>query len=123
MNKPTDKELTILQILWQRGTATVREVHEAMNQNSEVGYTTTLKLMQIMNEKGIVSRTKRGKTHIYRAVLSEENTQQHLLDKLLNTAFKGSAAQMVMQLLDSEKTSKKELEEIRRFIREIDKDK
>ena len=88
--KPTESELEILQVLWNRETASVREVHEELVKSKDVGYTTTLKLMQIMHEKGLVKRDDSLKTHIYQAAVSREKTQKHLLGKMINTLFGGS---------------------------------
>jgi predicted transcriptional regulator len=114
--KPTESELEILQVLWQRGKATVREVHEELATTKDAGYTTTLKLMQIMNEKGLVNRDGSSKTHIYEAAVSKETTQQHLVGKMVNTLFNGSASQLVMRALGNSKPSKKEIEEIQKLI-------
>ncbi len=119
-NKPTEKELEILQVLWAHGPSTVRTVNERLASHREIGYTTTLKLMQIMFDKGLVSRKKDGKTHIYAAEVSEEKTQKQLMDQLLDTAFKGSAMKLVMHALGNEKTSKKELEEIRNYLDKLE---
>ncbi len=118
--KPTEKELEILQVLWTQGPATVRAVNDRLGKGREIGYTTTLKLMQIMFDKGLVSRQKEGKTHIYSAEISEEKTQNQLLDRLLDTAFKGSAMKLVMQALGHKKPSKEELEEIRKYIDQLE---
>ncbi|MDX1907593.1 MAG: BlaI/MecI/CopY family transcriptional regulator [Bacteroidia bacterium] len=114
--KPTDAELEILQVLWRHGPSTVRFVNDQMSQQREIGYTTTLKLMQIMAEKGLLYRDTRDKTHVYHAQVSQADTQQQLLDRLLDSAFQGSAMNLVMQALGSHKTSPAELEEIRRFL-------
>lgn len=114
--KPTESELEILQVLWQRGKATVREVHEELAATKDAGYTTTLKLMQIMNEKGLVKRDDSNKTHIYEAAVSKEKTQQHLVGKLVNSMFDGSASQLLMRALGNSKPSKKEIEEIQKLI-------
>ena len=114
--KPTESELEILQVLWKKGLATVREVHEELAALKDAGYTTTLKLMQIMNEKGLVQRDDSSKTHIYEAIVSKEKTQQHIVGKLMNTLFDGSASQLVMRALGGSKPSKKELEEIQKLI-------
>ena len=119
---PTNGELEILQILWKHGPSTVRFVNEQLSQEKEVGYTTTLKLMQIMNEKGILSRTREGKTHIYQTELSEGETQKRLVDKLLDTAFQGSAMKLVMQALGNRASSNEELQEIRRFLDQLSED-
>ena len=118
--KPTNKELEVLVVLWEFGPSTVRTVHEKLESDHQVGYTTTLKIMQIMHEKGLLSRIKEGKTHIYSPDVSEEVTQNQLLGKLLNTAFRGSASQMVMQLLGNSKSTPEELEEIRTFLDNLD---
>jgi BlaI family penicillinase repressor len=119
-NKPTDGELEILGVLWDKGSGTVRQVNEKLNQIRPVGYTTTLKQMQLMHEKGMLSRTKSGKTHIYQSLISQDETQANLVDKLLDTAFKGSAMKLVIQALGSHKTSKEELDEIRDFLDTLD---
>ena len=109
--KPTESELEILQILWEKGVATVREVHERLAVTKDVGYTTTLKLMQIMNEKGIVKRDDSMRTHIYQAAVNKEKTQKHLLNKMISTLFGGSSTQLVIQALgdDNHKTSQEEI--------------
>ncbi|MGD1842763.1 MAG: BlaI/MecI/CopY family transcriptional regulator [Thermonemataceae bacterium] len=120
--KPTDSELDILQVLWQHGASSVRFVNEQINEKLEkkVGYTTTLKLLQILHEKGIVKRDESAKSHLYEAAISEQATQQALLDKFLNVTFKGSARDLVMQALGNKKTSKEELEEIRQFLDKLE---
>ncbi|MEO1053422.1 MAG: BlaI/MecI/CopY family transcriptional regulator [Bacteroidota bacterium] len=120
--KPTEKELEILQALWSMGPSTVRAVNEFLSVSNAVGYTTTLKLMQIMFDKGILDRKKQGKTHVYQPLISEETTQQQLLDKLLNTAFRGSAMKLVMQALGNQKSSKKELDQIRAYLDKLEDD-
>ncbi|MEQ8927473.1 MAG: BlaI/MecI/CopY family transcriptional regulator [Fulvivirga sp.] len=114
--KPTDKELEILQVLWDKGPSTVREVNEQLSQDKEIGYTTTLKFMQIMHEKGIVSRELFGKTHRYTALINKTSIQQTLVEQLMETAFQGSAMKMVMQVLGNKKSSAKELKEIKEYI-------
>ena len=111
--KPTESELEILQVLWTRGLASVREVHEELALTKDVGYTTTLKLMQIMQEKGLVKRDDSVKTHIYQAAVSREKTQKHLLGKMIDGLFGGSSTQLVLQALGNHKASAQELEEIR----------
>lgn len=118
--KPTDSELEILNYLWQAGPSTVRAVHDALSATKDVGYTTTLKLMQIMHDKGLLYRTEQGRSHIYVALLGKEETQQNLLGKLVETAFQGSAAQMVMQALGNHSTSKEELDEIRALLNNLE---
>jgi BlaI family transcriptional regulator, penicillinase repressor len=114
--KPTESELEILQVLWAKGTASVREVHEELSKSKEAGYTTTLKLMQIMNEKGLVKRDDSIKTHIYQAAVSREKTQKHLLGKMINTLFGGSASELVIQALGNHKASQDELNEIQKIL-------
>jgi len=121
--KPTESELEILQILWKKGSATVRQVNDELSQQKEVGYTTTLKLMQIMHEKNLVTRTEEGRYHIYRAAIEEENTQKLLLDRFIDTAFRGSASRMVMQALGNQSVSKDELDEIKAWIETLENNK
>jgi len=121
MIKPTDSELEILAFLWQNGPSTVRQVHDFLAKTKDAGYTTTLKLMQIMQEKGLLSRTEESRSHIYTAQVSEEETQQSLLGRFVETAFRGSAAQLVMQALGNHKTSTEELDEIRQLLDELEK--
>jgi BlaI family transcriptional regulator, penicillinase repressor len=117
--KPTEGELEILQVLWVKQTATVREVHEELLKNKEAGYTTTLKLMQIMFEKGLVTRDSSSKTHIYQPAVSKEKTQSFLVNKMIDSLFSGSPAQLVMQALGNHKASKEELEEITNFLQSM----
>ena len=117
--KPTEGELEILQVLWDRQSATVRDVHEELSKLKDSGYTTTLKLMQIMFEKGLVTRDSTNKTHIYQPNVSKEKTQNLFLNKIINTLFSGSSAQLVMQALGNHKTSKEELDEIRNYLNSI----
>ncbi len=119
--KPTDSELEILQVLWERGEATVREVHEELLTTKDCGYTTTLKLMQIMFEKGLVTRDDSSRTHIYQANISREKTQQQLVNKMVNTLFSGSHSQLVMQALGSHTPSKEELDEIQQLLNSFKK--
>ncbi len=121
--KPTDSELEILQHLWAHGPCTVREVNDALSSEKEVGYTTTLKLMQIMAEKGLVSRILEGKTHIYEACVTQENTQQVMLDRVANTVFGGSMSRLVMQALGGTKASSDELRQIREMLDKLEGDK
>ena len=116
VTKPTEGELEILQILWLKGKATVREVHEVILETKEAGYTTTLKLMQIMHEKGLVSRDDSAKTHIYTPSISKEKTQSQFLRKMITNLFGGSSTQLVMQALGSQSPSKEELEEIQQLL-------
>lgn len=119
--KPTESELEILQVLWQKGTASVREVHEELAKSKDVGYTTTLKLMQIMFEKGLVRRDATFKTHIYEAQVSRDKTQKHLLNKMIDTLFGGSPTQLVLQALGNHKASDEELEEIQQLLNNLKK--
>jgi len=114
--KPTDSELEILQVLWEKDQASVREVHQELLRSKDVGYTTTLKLMQIMYEKGLVKRDDSFKTHIYQASVSKEKTQRHLLGRMINNLFGGSSAELVLQALGNHKASAAELDEIQRLL-------
>jgi predicted transcriptional regulator len=117
--KPTESELEILQVLWDRDLASVREVHEELIKSKDVGYTTTLKLMQIMHEKGLVKRDDSFKTHIYQAAVSKEKTQKHLLGKMINSLFGGSPTELVLQALGNHKASPEELEEIQQLLNNL----
>jgi len=122
--RPTDGELSILRILWQRGPSTVRQVHEQLaRERPAAGYTTALKLLQIMAEKGLVDRDERDRTHVYRARLSEETTQRQLVRDLLDRAFGGSAGKLVMQALATKRASAEELKDIRQAIDDARHDK
>ncbi len=114
--RPTDTELAILGVLWECGPSTVRDVHEALANTQSVGYTTVLKLMQIMTEKGLVSRDESNRAHVYEAALSQDHTQRHLVGDLLDRAFSGSTSQLVLQALASHPADSEELDEIRRII-------
>src|SRR3954471_2138689 len=103
--KPTEGELEILQVLWERGNATVREVHETILKTKEAGYTTTLKLMQIMFEKGLVTRDDSAKTHIYQPNVTKERTQNQFVNRMINGLFQGSSSQLIMQALGSHSPS------------------
>jgi predicted transcriptional regulator len=118
IRKPTDAELAILRVLWNRGPSTVREVHDIAARDRSLAYTTTLKLLQIMTEKGLTVRTEEGRSHIYAASLGEQETQRRLLDDLVDRAFAGSAAKLVMQALDTRPASAAERREIQRLIQE-----
>ena len=117
--KPTDAELAILSVLWQRGQSTVREVMDELSATKPTGYTTVLKLMQIMTEKGLVKRDESGRTHIYRPAAPAERTQKHLVREIVNRAFQGSSQKLVMQALSDRRISKQELDEIRRLLDEL----
>jgi len=114
--EPTKAELEILQILWEFGPSTVRFVNDKLNEQKEVIYTSTLKQMQILTEKGILKRDESQMKHIYIPVEAEEKTKVQLLDRFVNTLYKGSASQLMMQLLGNEKTSKAEIEEIKKLL-------
>jgi predicted transcriptional regulator len=123
MSKPiktTEKELEILQIVWERKTASVKDIHADMGGDVQNGYTTILKLMQIMHDKGLLSRQKSGKLHIYRAVPSRETTREQLLDKMIHTVFQGSASKLVLSALGNQKSTKEELREIREYLEKLE---
>ncbi|MGB0839081.1 MAG: BlaI/MecI/CopY family transcriptional regulator [Chitinophagales bacterium] len=124
--KPTESELGILQVLWQNGASTVRFVNEVLNKNrgatDTVGYTTTLKLMQIMLKKELLKRNANSRTHIYEANITEEDTQKSLLNKFLKTTFRGSTSTLIMQALGNHKTSSEEIQEIRNFLDQLEED-
>lgn len=133
--KPTESELEILQLLWELGPSTVRQVNECLNdpktasRNSrrstgparEVGYTTTLKIMQIMYEKGLVSRQEDGRTHIYTAAVGEQDTQSALLQQFVDSTFRGSAMKLVMQALGNHDASQEEIDEIKTLLAQLEK--
>ncbi len=119
--KPTESELEILQILWTKGLATVREVHEELSKTKDAGYTTTLKLMQIMHEKGLVKRDDSMRTHVYQAAVNKEKTQKHLLGKMIDSLFGGSPTQLVIQALGEHKASPDELEKIQALLNDLKK--
>jgi BlaI family penicillinase repressor len=114
--RPTDTELAILRVLWARGASTVRQVHEVLLRERPTAYTTALKMLQIMTEKGLVRRDETDRTHIYQAKLTEEQTQRQLVRDLLDRAFGGSASKLVMQALAAKRASSEELGEIRKLI-------
>ena len=117
--RPTESELEILQVLWEKESATVRMVHEELAKIKDSGYTTTLKLMQIMFEKGLVSRDDSNKTHIYQPAISREKTQKQFLNKMINTLFAGSSTNLVLQALGGHTTSEAELEKIQLLINDL----
>ncbi len=114
--RPTDAELAILRVLWERGPSTVRQVHEILSEQRPMGYTTVLKLLQIMTEKALVQRDESSRTHVYVARYSEEHTQRQLVGDLLDRAFGGSSTKLVMQALAARKATPEELSEIRRLL-------
>ena len=119
-SRPTDRELTILRILWDNGPCTVREVNEAMNEDQDTGYTTTLKLMQIMADKGLLRRDESQFKHVYKPAMTEEKAQKLLVGELLEKAFSGSAEKLVMRALSAKKVSAKELTKIRKMLDEFE---
>ena len=114
--RPTDAELAILRILWERGASTVRQVHDALARERPAAYTTALKMLQIMREKGLVRRDDRDRTHIFHPRLTEEQTQRQLVRDLLDRAFGGSASKLVVQALSARRATEEELGEIRKLI-------
>ena len=119
---PTPVELDILRILWQHGPSTVRDVYSHMSKDREMAYTTTLKMLQIMTEKGLVEREEAGKAHIYTARQNEERTQRSMVGEFMDRAFGGAAQKLVMQALTSRKTSPEELAEIRRLLDRLEEE-
>jgi BlaI family transcriptional regulator, penicillinase repressor len=120
--KPTDSELAILRVLWRSGPATVRAVHDELNRTQETGYTTVLKLLQIMTEKGLVKRDESERSHVYKPAFSEERVQRQLVGHLLERAFGGSAQKLVLQALAAKKSSAADLAEIRKLLDEMEGD-
>jgi predicted transcriptional regulator len=114
--RPTDAELALLCVLWERGPSTVRQVHDVVSEGRALAYTTTLKLLQIMTEKGLVRRQEQGRSHVYQARFAEEETQRRLVGDLLDRAFGGSAAKLVLQALAARRASPEDLREIRALI-------
>jgi predicted transcriptional regulator len=121
---PTPSEMEILTLIWEFGPSKVKKINDVLNENSEkkIGYTTTLKLMQIMIEKKLLNRVKDGSSHIYSVATDQESSQKQLVKKLIDTVFGGSKLNLVMQLLDNRKTDKKEIEEIYSFLNKIKED-
>ena len=120
MPRPTDAELAILRVLWRRGPSTVRRVQEALEESQPTGYTTALKLLQIMAAKGLVDRDESQRSHVFRARSGEDETQKQLVRDLMERAFGGSAQRLVMQALSSRRATAEELESIRRLIDELE---
>jgi BlaI family penicillinase repressor len=114
--KPTESELEILQVIWKKGQCTVRDVHEELAKNKDAGYTTTLKLMQIMHDKGLVERDTTAKTHLYKAIITREQAQQTALDKIISTVFKGSTSDLVIQALGHHRASREEIDAIKSYL-------
>jgi BlaI family penicillinase repressor len=118
--EPTKSELEILQILWEKGPSTVRAVNDELLKQKDVNYTTTLKLMQIMADKRILKRDESQMKHIYSVVEEEQKTKAHLLDKFVDTMYKGSASKLVMQLLGNKNTTQKELQDIKDLLKKLE---
>ena len=121
--RPTDSELDILRVLWARGPSTVREVQAELERERRVGYTTVLKLMQIMSEKGLVERNESERAHVYTAAIAEERTQRQLVSDLLDRAFGGSATKLMMQALATRKASAEELKQIRALLEKFEQER
>ena len=119
--KPTESELEILSILWDNGPSTVKFINDKLNEKKDVGYTTTLKIMQIMFDKDLLSREKSGRSHIYSTKIKKDQTQGILLEKILETAFAGSASKLVMQAIGRAKTSQKEIDEIKAYLEKFER--
>lgn len=118
--EPTRAELEILQVLWEKGPSTVRAVNDELLKQKDVNYTTTLKLMQIMADKGILNRDETHMKHIYSVAEEEQKTKAHLLDKFVESMYKGSASKLVMQLLGNKKTSAQEMQEIKELLKKLE---
>lgn len=118
--KPTNSELEILQVIWKIGPASVRKVNDILNMEREVGYTTTLKIMQLMNSKGILGRTSEGKKHIYSSNVKEKDIQRGLVKRMINKTFKGSAYNLVMEALGNNRASAEELKSIKELIEKME---
>ena len=120
--RPTEAELEILQVLWSRGDCTVRDVHNVLHLDDGTGYTTALKMLQVMHAKGLVQRDDSQRAHVYRAAVTKERTQKRFLVDLVQRVFDGSSSQLVLHALGSQRTSPEELREIRRLLNTLDKD-
>ena len=118
--KPTASELEILRVLWARGPSTVREVYEALREQKSLGYTTVLKLLQIMTGKGTVRRNEEQRAHVYEACQPAEETKRQLVGDVLHRVFEGSASELMIHALEGRRTSKKELDELRRLLDEYE---
>ena len=121
--KPTESELEILSVLWNEGSATVREIHETISQQRDIGYTTVLKMMQLMYEKGLLTRDESSRAHVYEPAVAETQTQKTMMLDFVDRVFGGSAQKMVMSALESKTTSKEELSEIKRMIETYEEEK
>jgi len=118
---PTESELAVLQILWQEGPSSVRTVNDKLNEHREVGYTTTLKIMQIMTEKGLVTRDTKTRTHIYHSAVKEKETQNSLLQNFIQKTYRGSAMRLVLQALGQENATEEEINELKTIIEKMEK--
>src|SRR6201746_758696 len=118
--KATESELEILQVIWKKDQCSVRDVHEELAKNKDSGYTTTLKLMQIMHDKGLVERDTTAKTHLYKAVITRQQAQQTALNKIISTVFKGSTSDLVIQALGHHRASKDEIDAIKDYLKEVE---
>ncbi len=118
--KPTESELEILQIIWEKGQCSVRDVHDILEKTKDAGYTTTLKLMQIMHDKGLVERDTTAKTHLYKAIITREQAQNTAVNKILATVFNGSSSQLIMQVLSNQQSSKEELDMIKQYLNQLE---
>lgn len=118
--KPTESEMDILKILWEEGDSTVREVHDQLSANKSAGYTTTLKLMQIMHDKGLLNRNDETRSHVYAAAVQKESMQKQVVSKMINGMFKGSSAKLIMHALGNHRASKEEIEEIKKYLDEME---
>lgn len=121
LSKPSDSELEIMQILWEKGPLTVRDVNDLLNLNRRVGYTTTLKIMQIMTEKKLLTRDTGQRSHIYSPTMDPGDVQSNILDHVIKTAFRGNTGTLVLRALGSHQTSPSEMEEIKALIEEMEK--
>ncbi|UCS95316.1 BlaI/MecI/CopY family transcriptional regulator [Echinicola marina] len=118
--KPTDAELEILSILWDKSEASVREIHDVLSQTKDTGYTTTLKTMQIMFSKGLLSRSEQGRSHLYMPAITEKETQNSLLSSFMDSTFGGSAKKLIMRAIGQSNPSKEEINEIRQLLNELE---
>lgn len=120
--KPTASEMEILQILWEEGDSTVREVHDILSRKKASGYTTTLKLMQIMHDKGLLRRNDEARSHVYTTAVKKESMQKQAVTKMINGMFKGSPAKLIMHALGNHKATKEEIAEIKKYLDEMEND-
>lgn len=121
--KPTESELEVLQIMWDEEPCTVRDVHDILEKTKDVGYTSTLKLMQIMLDKGLVERDTTSRSHLYKSLISRDHAQETALDKFIDTVFKGSSTDLIMKALGRHVASEKEINEITAYLNQFHKHK